>query len=78
MTLHLYDVRVYRQSNCDYGKKTASPPYGLTMGKKTTDMQIYRLVRPVLLFIIYKENFRKNYMPFIRGEFKKKNYSVQK
>lgn len=50
-------------------KKTASPPYGLTMGKKTTDMQIYRLVRPVLLFIIYKENFRKNYMPFIRGEF---------
>lgn len=37
--------------------------------KKTTDMQIYRLVRPVLLFIIYKENFRKNYMPFIRGDF---------
>lgn len=33
MTSHLFDIIVYRQSNCDYRKIIAVPSYGLTVGK---------------------------------------------
>lgn len=33
MTSPLYDVIVYRQSNCDYRNIIAVPSYGLTVGE---------------------------------------------
>lgn len=64
MTSHLFDVIVYRQSDCYYRKIIAVPSYGLTVGKNNAYANI------TLCIII---TFRISTMPLADNRYKNGN-----